>query len=214
MRVFWRKFWGRPGLRVSPEGRRAFNEEGRGGWIEGVRKGGRFVRHGPAEARRQTQYPPEPRAATRRGSKTWAGRMLGGGKPPPSKTCLLPAAAAAATAAAAITTAATATVFLGAGFIYVERPTVEFAAIESGDSFIALGVIGHFHETEPSGPSRFTIGHHANARYRAVRLECGPNCVLGCSEAEVSYKDVFQFESLSEFAEQRIERRLDGVKPD
>ena len=141
--------------------------------------------------------------------------MLGGGVPPPLKTCLLPAAAAAATtAAAAITTAATATVFLRAGFIYIERPAVQFAAVESGDSLIALGVIGHFHETEPSGPSRFTIGHHANARHRAVRLECGPNCVLGCSEAEVSYEDVFQFESLSEFAEQRIERRLDGVKPD
>src|ERR1017187_4258733 len=87
--------------------------------------------------------------------------------------------------------AAIAAIFLRLGFIDCQRPAVEFPTVKTGDSLVALAVIGHLHECEASGLSSVPVRYDVYAADRAVRLKQNSNRVFRCSEAEVSYKYIF-----------------------
>jgi hypothetical protein len=76
-------------------------------------------------------------------------------------------ATAAAGASAATATAAT----LRAGFVDIERASVQIGAVESCDRLVRLGAIRHFDECKAARTARIPIGHHADAFHIPVRLE-------------------------------------------
>jgi hypothetical protein len=93
-------------------------------------------------------------------------------------------AAAASTTAAAATgsaatpaagTSATAAATLRAGFIDVERASIQIGAVESCDRLVRLGAIRHFDEGKAARTARIPIGHHADAFHVPVRLEKRPH---------------------------------------
>jgi hypothetical protein len=103
----------------------------------------------------------------------------------------LPAVGSAfATAIAPECTAAEAAVLPGAGFIDVERPSVQFFSVESGDGPEGFIIVAHFDESEPSGLPGVTIGDDTYTVNRPVLLKQRSNGVFGCPEAEISYENI------------------------
>ena len=98
--------------------------------------------------------------------------------------------------------AAGSAVCLWPGFVYVQCPSVKVGAIQGGNGSIAFRVVAHFNESKTSGLSRITIGHNADTINGPVYLKHRSNCFFGCTEAEISYKNIFHFWFLSEVAEQ------------
>ena len=103
-------------------------------------------------------------------------------------TCLPASILPLAAAVAAVSTAAAAAIFFRPGFVDIQRSTIEFPAIESGNRALRFVIRAHFHEPKASGPSGFPVCHDAHTIDRAIRLEHGSNRIFGGPEAEVSYE--------------------------
>jgi hypothetical protein len=88
-----------------------------------------------------------------------------------------PAAATgtSATAATGTSAAATAAATLRAGFVDIERASIQIGAVESCDRLIRLGAIRHFDERKAARTAGIPIGHHADAFHVTVRLEKRPH---------------------------------------
>jgi len=104
--------------------------------------------------------------------------------------------------AVATISAARSAVCFWTGFVDVQRPAVKIGAIQGRDGPVAFRVVAHFNESKTSGLSGIPVGHDTDTIDVSMRLKQGSNRILGSTEAEVSYKYVFQFYSLSEVAEQ------------
>jgi hypothetical protein len=85
------------------------------------------------------------------------------------------------------------TLGLRTSFIHVQRPAVEFPAIQLSDRAIRLRVPGHFDESKAFGAARVAIGNDAYAFHCAVRFEHGSNGIFGRPKAEVSYENILHF---------------------
>jgi hypothetical protein len=85
------------------------------------------------------------------------------------------AAGASATTAAGASAASTAAATLRAGFINIERASIQIGAVESCDRLVRLGAIRHFDERKAARTARIPIGHHADAFHVPVRLEECPH---------------------------------------
>jgi hypothetical protein len=110
----------------------------------------------------------------------------------------LPAALPLAAAIAAVSATATTAIFSGPGFINIQRPTVQVAPIETGNSFVALAVVTHFHESKPSGSSRVTVGNEVYPVNRPKLLKHASNGGFRCVETEVTYEYILHLILLSE----------------
>jgi hypothetical protein len=85
------------------------------------------------------------------------------------------ATGASATAATGASAATTAAATLRAGFVDIERASIQIGAVESRDRLVRLGAIGHFDERKAARTARIPIGHHADAFHVPVRLEKRPH---------------------------------------
>lgn len=92
--------------------------------------------------------------------------------------------------AAATTTAAACTLGLRARLIYIDRPTAELAAIQSGNCLLAFFCVGHLYETKATRTPGLTIRQNAHAIHLPVRLEQLAQLIFGCVEAEIANKNV------------------------
>jgi hypothetical protein len=101
----------------------------------------------------------------------------------------------AVTAATISTPASTATVFLRTGFVHGHRSTVKVTAVKPSDGLIPFRVVAHFDESEAPGLSRIPVGHDADPINGTISRKHGSNGIFGCTEAEVSYKNIFQLVS-------------------
>src|SRR5581483_3416857 len=95
-------------------------------------------------------------------------------------TVLPPAAIAAESAA----------LLFGSRFVDVQRPAVQFAAIQTRNCSVRFFAHAHLHESEASGPAGFPIGDEVYPVHRSISFKHGSNRIFGCSEAEVSYKNI------------------------
>jgi len=138
----------------------------------------------------------------------------GGAVAPPESglKCLPALLASAAATAAAVTAATAAAIFLRPGFIHVQCPAVQVAAIEPGNGLVGLRMIAHFHESKASGPPGFAIGYKVDTVNRAIRFKQGANGIFRGPEAEISNEYIFHLSIFLEFADQRIEGRIDGCR--
>ena len=110
---------------------------------------------------------------------------------------VLPAAASAAITAAIATTTTAAAIFLGAGFIDIQRPSIHVAAIETGNGLFAFAVVAHFHEAKPAGAAGVPVGHDVYAVNSTIRLKQASNGIFRCIEAEITYENIFHLILLS-----------------
>jgi hypothetical protein len=111
--------------------------------------------------------------------------------------------------ASALTPAATAALFLGPGFIDVQRTTVEFPTVQRGNCLVAIGVIGHFDKAETFGAARIAVRNDVYTVNCAINLKHGANRILGGPEAEVSYENIFHLIFFLKFAGQQIEGKTE-----
>jgi hypothetical protein len=90
------------------------------------------------------------------------------------------AATATAASVPSTTTAAatTTTLYLGTGFVDVERSPTHLGTVQGGDRFVSFFCIRHFHETEAARASGVTISHDADPVYLPMRLEHLPQLFL------------------------------------
>src|SRR6266404_7285752 len=108
---------------------------------------------------------------------------------------VLPAVVLALTAPAAFAAVSSASaVFFGAGFIDVQGAAIQVGAVQSRDGLVAFGVVGHLDEPEASGLSSVAVGYDAHAVDCAEWFKQGANLLFGCTEAEVSYKNILHLE--------------------
>lgn len=134
---------------------------------------------------------------------------MGAAVRPQNPTCLPARVPALASAVAAGPARA---FCLWPGFIDVQRPTIEFPPIESGNCLVAITVVAHFDEAEASGATSFAIGYNVHTIDRAVGFKHGSNRIFGRPEAEVSNKNIFHLIFFLKFAGQRIkDRRIGGL---
>ena len=121
-----------------------------------------------------------------------------------SRDSLLPAVLPAAARSAVSATATTAaTIFFGPGFVDIQCPAVQIAAVQPGDGALALTVVAHFHESKTARPSRVPVGYDVYTIHCAVLLKQSANGAFGCVKTEISYKNVLHLFFFLEFAEQR-----------
>lgn len=119
------------------------------------------------------------------------------------KRSCLPAIVAPLTAAvSAISTPARAILF-GPGFVYIEGPAVQVAAIQRGNGFLPLAVDCHLHESKPSGLSGVPISNDVYAVNRPKLLEQGSNGAFSGFETEISYKNILHLVFFPKLAEQQ-----------
>jgi hypothetical protein len=85
------------------------------------------------------------------------------------------ATGASTTAAATGSATAAATATLRAGFVDIERASIQIGAVESCNRLVRLGAIRHFDEGKAARTARIPIGHHADAFHIPVRLEKCPH---------------------------------------
>jgi hypothetical protein len=99
-------------------------------------------------------------------------------------------AIAAATAAtwAARTAAAG---FFRPGFVDFEVAAADVFAVERGDGFGCLGIVGHFDETEAAGTAGFAIGGDVHAGELAEGLEQRAEVVCRSLKAHIADKEIF-----------------------
>src|SRR5438094_3318901 len=88
-------------------------------------------------------------------------------------------------------TATAATFSFRTGFVHVQRPAVDFLAIESGNRTIRFSIVAHFDESKSSGLPRVPVGDEVHTLHAAICLKQGSNRIFSGSKAEVSYKNVF-----------------------
>jgi hypothetical protein len=101
--------------------------------------------------------------------------------------------AAAATAITEASASAAAGVLgFGTGFIYVESAAADLRAVQCGDGFVALFVVGHFHKTKAAGASGIAVGHDADAIHWSIGFEDLAKFVFRSIEVQVPHKNVFQ----------------------
>jgi len=101
----------------------------------------------------------------------------------------LPAILPAAAVAAAVSTT-TAAIFLGLGFIDIERPAIHVAAVDGGNGLIALTVIAHFDKSEAARLTGVAVGNQVDTIHRAELLKHRSNGTFGGVETKVSYKNI------------------------
>jgi hypothetical protein len=112
--------------------------------------------------------------------------------------------------ASAVAAKSAAAFFLWPGFIDVERPTIEFPPVESGNGLLTLAIVAHFYEAEASGAAGIAVGYDVYTLNRAIGLKHGSNRIFGSAEAEVSNKNIFHLIFFLKFAGQRIKGRKIG----
>jgi heme/copper-type cytochrome/quinol oxidase subunit 3 len=95
-----------------------------------------------------------------------------------SATAATATAAAVAAISSATATAASTTLYLGTGFVDIERSPTHLSSVQGGDRFVSFFCIRHFHETESARASGVTIGHDADPVYLPMRLEHLPQLFL------------------------------------
>ncbi len=112
---------------------------------------------------------------------------------PTATTATTARAATAATTASAKAAATTAAAALGLGtrLINIERTTVEFMTIESGDCAIRFRRIRHFDEGEATRTAGVTVGYQVNSVHTTVGLKERTDGRFSCREIQIAYKDVF-----------------------
>ena len=102
----------------------------------------------------------------------------------------------AAMSAVSATTSATAstegsTFALRTGLIHVEGLSSQSRAVQSGNGFIAFGIVAHLNETEPAPLASVPVGRNLHFFDFPVHLKCRPQLVLGALEIEIAHVDVF-----------------------
>src|SRR5579884_322667 len=97
-----------------------------------------------------------------------------------------------AAASAAAVSAAEPALGLRARLIDVQRPAVDFPAIEAVDGGVGFGIDAHLDEGESTRMAGIAIGDDVDAVDGAVRIEHGTKRIFRRSEIEITYKDVFQ----------------------
>jgi hypothetical protein len=90
----------------------------------------------------------------------------------------------------AATAAASRAIRFRTGFVHIQRPAVEVPAIEFVDGAIRFGVIAHLHESKPSRLARIPVRNDAHAIHGSICLKQGSNRTFGCTETQVSYKNI------------------------
>jgi hypothetical protein len=100
-------------------------------------------------------------------------------------------AAATSTATTAAASAAATAGRFRPGFIHVQRPTPHFVTVDSGDGAFAFSVIAHFDEAKTARLSRLTVCDDADAVNLSVSLKEWADILLGRTEAQIPYKNVF-----------------------
>lgn len=113
--------------------------------------------------------------------------------------------AATAAAAAIATTAAAAAFFFRAGFVNVDRPAVDFTAVERVDCIQGFAVVAHFDESKAFGLAGISVLDDADAIDSSVCFKQGSNRVFRRAKAEVPNKDILQFNFFLKFAERRMQ---------
>jgi hypothetical protein len=91
---------------------------------------------------------------------------------------------------AAATTAASRTLGLRTRLVYINRPTAELAAIQSGNRLLAFFCVGHLYETKATRTPGLTVRQNAYAIHLPVGLEQLAQLIFGCVEAEIANKNV------------------------
>lgn len=107
-----------------------------------------------------------------------------------------------ASAGPAISTASS--IFFGPRFVHIQRPAVQVASVQCVDGSLPVAVIGHLHESEPSGLSGIPIGHDVYAANRPKFLKHGSNGAFSRVETEVSYENVLHLFFFLQLAEQQM----------
>src|SRR3954454_12859960 len=105
----------------------------------------------------------------------------------------LPAVLPRAAAITAIATAARATFTFGTSFVDVQRPAVDFLAIEAIDRGIPFRIDAHLNKCETSCLSSVTVCHDVHPIDAAIRFEHGTNGIFGRPKTEIANKNVFHF---------------------
>ena len=82
---------------------------------------------------------------------------------------------------------------LRTSFVDVQRSAIQVSAIEPVDCRVPFRIHAHFDKGKTSRLPRVTISNDVNSIDAAVRLKNRTDGLLGGSETEVTYKDVFQF---------------------
>jgi hypothetical protein len=122
------------------------------------------------------------------------------GRIPKSNLTVLPAPVLPLAAAVTTITTAATTVFFRPGLVDIQRPAVEFPAIQSGNGPFAFTIIAHFHESKASGPSGVAVGDDADTIHRAICFKQGANGIFGGPEAQISYEYILHFLFFLKFA--------------
>jgi hypothetical protein len=102
-------------------------------------------------------------------------------------------AATARTSATARTPSAAAgsagtTIGLGTGFVDVQGAAAELFAVQSRDSFLGFGGIGHFYKGESARASGVTVGDQADLIDFAMRFKQGPQFRFRGAVREIANK--------------------------
>jgi hypothetical protein len=113
------------------------------------------------------------------------------------------ASAATTTTAAVATTAATGAILFRLGFIDIQRPAIQVAAVQTGDGILSLTVVAHFHESKTTGPSGVPIGNEVNTVNRTERFKHRSDGAFSSVKTEISYENILHLNFFLEFAEQR-----------
>ena len=91
-----------------------------------------------------------------------------------------------------MSTAAATPLFLGAGFVDVQCPAVEFRSVKRINRPIPFGIDAHFHKAKATRLAGLAIGDDADTVHSPICFKQGPKCIFSGAEAEVSYKNIFQ----------------------
>jgi hypothetical protein len=102
-------------------------------------------------------------------------------------------ALAAISASAAASAAAASPVFLGAGFVHVNRAPAELSPVELGNRPFRLAIVAHLDESESPRLSGIAIGDKVHAFHAAVCRKQRPNLILGGPKTEIPYKYILHF---------------------
>jgi len=86
---------------------------------------------------------------------------------------------------------------LGPRLIDIQRAAAHVCTIQRSNRSLRFRFIRHLHKRKAPRPAGLTIGHDANAFYRAIGFEERSNRLLTNAEIEVANKDIFQVFSLA-----------------
>jgi hypothetical protein len=100
---------------------------------------------------------------------------------------------ATTTAARALPTRAAAALSFRLGFVYVQRTSAQFLAIEGCDSFLGFSGVRHFDESESTRTSGITIGDYAYLLDSAVGGKQCPQLCFSCTVRDVANEQFLHF---------------------